>query len=49
MKFEIKNLPESQKEVLVKFEFQELEPFIKKKAKEIVKRLRKVYPDAKIK
>ncbi len=34
MKFEIKNLPESQKEILVKFEFQELEPFIKKKAKE---------------
>lgn len=34
MKFEIKNLPESQKEILVKFEFQELEPFIKEKAKE---------------
>jgi len=34
MKFEIKNLPESQKEILVKFEFAELEPFIKEKAKE---------------
>jgi len=34
MKFEIKNLPDSQKEILVKFEFEELEPFIEDKAKE---------------